>query len=75
MRRRRLDASTIGRMAMHVKMVFDGTAYWLLWHRESFSPPDTFPAGFHHASGPFENPQLAKEKVTADWKLIDYTVR
>jgi len=60
-------------MAKHVKMVFDGRGYWLLWHWQSFTPaPETFPGGFSFASGPFENREIAKEAVTDEWTLVDY---
>jgi len=55
----------------HVKMVFDGKAYWLLWNWQvHISRPRTFPNGYNYVSGAFENTEQARGAVTEGWTLI-----
>jgi len=61
----------------HVKVVFDGQAYWLLWNWGTYRTPVTLPAAFSYASGPFESEADAEKAVTEKliaegWKLVPF---
>jgi hypothetical protein len=61
----------------HVKVVFDGQSYWLLWRwRPCFQPcPDDITAAYSQASGPFESLRRAQDGIPGDWTPILYTAQ